>query len=211
MERLLFITPTFNRPNQIDYIKRCISIFSKVENFFWIIIEDDSQTNPQIDELLKQSKISHIYIHYGPTRCFGNAQRNYALEMIYSTNLSGIIYFADDDNMWNEELFEEIRKTKRVSIFPVGNMGPNKIERPIIRNGRIIDWDSEWKERRFPVDMGAFAFHSDILKELQPPFFDFYGAGGETEFLEKFVRFDGEFEILCNNCEECYVWHDENL
>ena len=36
---------------------------------------------------------------------------------------SGVIYFADDDNTYDLKLFDEIRNTKKVSVFPVGFVG----------------------------------------------------------------------------------------
>ena len=56
-----------------------------------------------------------------------------------------------------------IRKTKNISIFPVGDLGPNGIERPIIKDGKILYWDAGWTQRCFPVDMAGFAFNSKYL------------------------------------------------
>ena len=47
----------------------------------------------------------------------------------------GIMYFADDDNTYDLKLFEEIRKTQKVSMFPVGFVGSTGISSPIVKNG----------------------------------------------------------------------------
>ena len=41
----------------------------------------------------------------------------------WNQDVAGILYFADDDNTYDLKLFEEIRKTQNVSMFPVGFIG----------------------------------------------------------------------------------------
>lgn len=44
----------------------------------------------------------------------------------------GVVYFADDDNTYSLELFDEIRKTKMISMFPVGLIRPAGISGPLL-------------------------------------------------------------------------------
>ena len=58
----------------------------------------------------------------------GVSNRNAGLEFVLkhaqtTGDTSGVIYFADDDNTYDLKLFDEIRKTKKVSVFPVGFVG----------------------------------------------------------------------------------------
>lgn len=46
----------------------------------------------------------------------------------------GVLYFGDDDNTFDLRLFDEIRYTKRVSMFPVGLIGQYSISSPVVRN-----------------------------------------------------------------------------
>ena len=68
-----------------------------------------------------------------------------------------------------------------------------------------------WLERKYPVDMAAVAFHSSILDEIRGELFSYTERGGETEFLESFVQSTEEFELLCDDCSQCYVWHNVPL
>ena len=42
----------------------------------------------------------------------------------------GVIYFADDDNTYDEELFEVMRDTSAVAVWPVGLVGGLMVEKP---------------------------------------------------------------------------------
>ncbi|MDR4499244.1 MAG: hypothetical protein MRK02_15200 [Candidatus Scalindua sp.] len=208
---IVLVTSTFKRPQRINYIKRCISIFKKVNNIKWVVIEDGDTKDSFVESLLHESGIKYIYQNIGPTRNWGNSQRDYGLRYIRDNNLEGIVYIADDDNYYNLSLFTEIAKTETISIFPVGHLGPHFIERPVVRNGKIIDWDAGWKERKFPVDAAGFAFHTKLLEKLNGQIWTYDVRGGETEFLESIINSSDEFEILCDNCKQCYVWHNQPL
>ena len=50
----------------------------------------------------------------------------------------GIVYFADDDNTYDVELFAELRKTRRISMFPVGLIHPSGVSSPVLNDrGRV--------------------------------------------------------------------------
>ena len=51
---------------------------------------------------------------------------------------AGVIYFGDDDNTYDLKLFEEIRFTKKVSMFPVGLLGPQGLSSPIVKHSKVI-------------------------------------------------------------------------
>ena len=70
-----------------------------------------------------------------------------------------VIYFADDDNTYDIRLFEEIRKTQKVSMFPVGLVSGSPVSTPIIQEGEFIGFYLGWDgNRKFPLDMAGFAF-----------------------------------------------------
>lgn|GEM_PF-2682767 len=237
LKRIIAVTPTYPYANREKYFRRCVKTFRKVKNFLWIIVEDGSSVDPKIKELLDVSKIEYLYDCYGPTRDWGTSQRNYAFSLIRKEKLQGIVYVPDDDNFYNQRLFKEIRKTKKVSVFPVGHLGPNLIERPIIKNKRIVDWDAYWKERKFPLDWAGFAFSSELLINHTGEFLKGFNwtqavkdnivdpnmseskrhaflrahKDGETEFLQNINISVDELEPLCNNCAKCYAWHNQPL
>lgn len=68
----------------------------------------------------------------------GVANRRAALDWIRKNGKRpGVMYFGDDDNTFDLKLFDEIRETKRVSMFPVGLIGNYAVSAPVVRNVRI--------------------------------------------------------------------------
>ncbi|ORY50705.1 hypothetical protein BCR33DRAFT_492568 [Rhizoclosmatium globosum] len=54
----------------------------KCRQILWIIAEDSDQIDPEVASLLRCSKIPYVYFAYGPTRAFGNAQKNALLQFV---------------------------------------------------------------------------------------------------------------------------------
>jgi beta-1,3-glucuronyltransferase len=211
MRELLIVTPTYARPDRLAYINRCIDIFRLIHDLRWIVIEDGLAPCPDLLSLLVSSQIPFHYLATGPSRDKGNLQRALAMQFVFDNKLEGIVYNADDDNLYEESLFCELRKIQFIGIFPVGNLGPHGIEGPVVRNKRIVSWDCGWPERRYPVDMAGFAFHSSLLDCIPPPFWNHRGIGGESEFIERLISDSSEFETLCDDCTRCFVWHNHPL
>nr|CAD7200085.1 unnamed protein product [Timema douglasi] len=63
----------------------------------------------------------------------GVANRRAALGWIRKNIHSGVLYFGDDDNTFDLELFDEIRFTKKVSMFPVGLIGDYSVSSPVLK------------------------------------------------------------------------------
>jgi len=205
---LLVVTPTYARPLRLDYLRRCATSFTGIAGLRWIVVEDAAEPDPAVAQLLAQSAIPHTYLAIGPTRSWGNAQRDLGLRYIRDNTMDGVVYLADDDNFYERSVFAELRKVRRVGLMPVGLLGPYGIERPILRGGRIVDWSAHWKSRRFPVDTAAFAFAATLLRDIKGPIWTYAARGGESEFLEKLAASPQALEILCDGCRRCHVWHD---
>lgn len=192
-------------------LRRCANVWSSGRDLIWVIVEDGPSTDCDVESLLLSTGISFEYFAVGPTRDKGHAQRNAAFELIKRKCLAGVVYNADDDNCYDARLLPELRLVRRVALLPVGNLGPSGIERPVVENGRIVGWDCGWLARRYPVDMAGFAFHSSLLESLASPLWFHQGVGGESEFLARLVEGPEDFELLCNNCADCYAWHNHNV
>lgn len=207
---LNIITATYPRPYRLHYLNHLKTLLCFQDHIRWFVIDDNYNIDKELQNFLPNFA---IYKNIGPSKDKGHMQRNLALEYIYDNKLDGIIYNADDDNRYDIRIFEEIRKTKHFSMFPVGGdiKGvETKSERPIVdtKTKKFIKWDSVWGDRKYPMDMGGFAFNSILLQKLQKPLWRHEGIGGESEFIDKIIDSVDDIEFLCNDCTQTWVFHN---
>ncbi|XP_071401172.1 galactosylgalactosylxylosylprotein 3-beta-glucuronosyltransferase 3-like, partial [Centroberyx affinis] len=121
----------------------------------------------------------------------------------------GVVYFADDDNTYSLQLFEEMRSTQRVSVWPVGLVGGMRYERPVVEGGKVVRFHTGWRPSRpFPLDMAGFAVSLKLVLENPDACFDGDAPMGflESSFLQGLVTMD-ELEPKADNCSKVLVWH----
>lgn len=94
----------------------------------------------------------------------GVEQRNLGLDWLRRHHMTmqgkgegDVVYFGDDDNTYDIELFNEIRATKKLSVWPVGICGGLRWEGPVCDDkGTVVDWHRSWaKSRPFPIDFAG--------------------------------------------------------
>jgi len=95
---LNIITPC-SRPQNLKKIAESINI--PRENYRWIVVFD-SETLPD-KSLIPEN--CEAYPHKNPFSKVGNAQRNFALDLIET----GHVYFNDDDTLMHPELWDNIK------------------------------------------------------------------------------------------------------
>lgn len=144
-------------------------------------------------------------------------QRNRALEYLtinfMNLDRNGVIYFLDDDNTYDIQIFEEMRNTKRVSVWPVGLAGQLLVEQPILnKQNQVIGFNSVWKkERQYPIDMAGFAINlSYYILKSSPKFYPNLQIGyQETYLLNQLLDNYSQLEPKANNCT--LVWHTQTV
>ncbi|XP_034148870.1 galactosylgalactosylxylosylprotein 3-beta-glucuronosyltransferase 1 isoform X3 [Esox lucius] len=121
------ITPTYSRPVQKAELTRLANTFLLVPNLHWILVEDSQRRTPLVTRLLLETSLNYTHLNVETPKNYklrgnkkdytiprGTVQRNLALHWLrgtFSHNNSnsqpGVVYFADDDNTYSLELFEE--------------------------------------------------------------------------------------------------------
>ncbi|XP_076090146.1 galactosylgalactosylxylosylprotein 3-beta-glucuronosyltransferase 2-like isoform X1 [Mytilus galloprovincialis] len=211
------ITPTYKRMNQIPEMTRVANTLKNVKALHWIVVEEGNQTLPEVKQLLTKSGIDFTYLSARPyknlnTSLKGIHQRNKAIFWLRkNVDLSkdGVVYFADDDNTYDLELFEEMRYTKKVSVWPVGFVSRRQYQTPILKNGKVVKfnaWNTE--NRKFPIDMAGFALNTKMFYfNPQLYFWKTFRVGyQETMFLEICCLLR-DLEPKGNGCTKVLVWH----
>lgn len=132
----------------------------------------------------------------------------YLRETYTNTSQEGVIYFADDDNAYDIRLFDQIRDTKKVSMFPVGLIAKLGLSTPIVSNttAKIIGFHDPFIGRRkYAVDMAGFAVNLNLFlskpKATMP-----YKVGYEEDYFIKSLGVKlTDLEPKANNCTEVCV------
>ncbi|CAH0562304.1 unnamed protein product [Brassicogethes aeneus] len=217
---LYIITPTYRRSEQLAELTRLSHTLMLVPNLYWLVIEDAYKTNDLITDLLKRTGINHVYLTAPMPEQYkkkkgakprGVSNRNKGLEWVRENAKTGVFYFADDDNSYDLQLFNEIRFTRKVSMFPVGLVTKFGVSTPVIRNGRFSEFYDGWQGgRKFPVDMAGFAVSVQFLLERPHAIMPYSPGFEEDGFLKSLKPFEpNEIELLASSCTKIYVWHTQ--
>ncbi|XP_059041716.1 galactosylgalactosylxylosylprotein 3-beta-glucuronosyltransferase 1 isoform X2 [Mustela lutreola] len=119
------VTPTYSRPVQKAELTRMANTLLHVPNLHWLVVEDAPRRTPLTARLLRDTGLNYTHLHVETPRNYklrgdardpriprGTMQRNLALRWLRETfprnsSQPGVVYFADDDNTYSLELFEE--------------------------------------------------------------------------------------------------------
>ncbi|XP_006772855.2 PREDICTED: galactosylgalactosylxylosylprotein 3-beta-glucuronosyltransferase 3, partial [Myotis davidii] len=202
------VTPTYARLVQKAELVRLSQTLSLVPRLHWLLVEDAEGPTPLVSRLLAASGLlfTHLAVltpkaqrlregEPGWVRPRGVEQRNRALDWLRSgggavggekdpppPGTRGVVYFADDDNTYSRELFEEMRWTRGVSVWPVGLVGGLRFEGPRVQDGRVVGFHTAWEPNRpFPVDMAGFAVALPLLLAKPNAQFDATAPRGHLE------------------------------
>jgi len=245
------ITPTYMRWTQkAELVRIAHSLAASAIPIQWIIVEDTQDKLPAQILLNFQERFSNWLPNLkitvltaatdpkfklqsdDPNWLFprGAAQRNAGIDWVvgHTTNKSALVYFADDDNTYDHQLFPELCQTSGpVGLLPVGIVGGLKWEGPLCRRGEVLLFHTAWKpERPFPLDMAGFVVKVSLLLENPNARFSYYTRRGylETDFLLKVLKLDNYAEkgltlaqvgklarertvALADDCSKILVWH----
>ncbi|XP_023824788.1 galactosylgalactosylxylosylprotein 3-beta-glucuronosyltransferase 1 [Salvelinus sp. IW2-2015] len=225
------ITPTYSRPVQKAELTRLANTFLHVPNLHWILVEDSQRRTPLVTRLLRKTSLNYTHLNVETPRNYklrgdtrepriprGTMQRNLALRWLRETFSSnnrhsqpGIVYFADDDNTYSLELFEEMRSTRKVSVWPVAFVGGLRYESPQVNTlGKVYGWKTVFDPHRpFAIDMAGFAVNLRLILFKPQAYFKLRGVKGgyqESSLLRELVTLN-DLEPKAANCTKVLVWH----
>ncbi|XP_055908055.1 galactosylgalactosylxylosylprotein 3-beta-glucuronosyltransferase P isoform X1 [Eupeodes corollae] len=217
---LYIITPTYRRPEQLAELTRLGYTLKHVANLLWLVIEDANKTSDLVSKTLNRIGIPYEYLiapmpeeykKKNKAKPRGVSNRNRGLDWLRENATEGVFYFADDDNTYDISIFEQMRYTKKVSMWPVGLVTKLGISSPIIRNGKIDGFYDGWiGGRKYPVDMAGFAVNVKFLLERPKAKMPFKPGYEEDGFLKSLAPFNNtDIELLASECTEILTWHTQ--
>ncbi|KAJ7958572.1 Glycosyltransferase [Quillaja saponaria] len=224
---LIVVTPTYSRPFQAYYLNRLAQTLKLVPPpLLWIVVEMTSQSVEAADILRRTGTMyRHLVCNKNLTDIKDRSihQRNVALSHIEGHRLDGIVYFADDDNIYSSLLFEQMREISRFGTWTVAKLTADRssiLQGPVCNGTQVIGWhshESHERSRRFHAEMSGFAFNSTILwdpKKWHRPTLepirqlDTVKDGFQVStFIEQVVEDESQMEGLPLNCSRIMVWH----
>lgn len=115
-KQLIVVSPTYNRVTQAYYLNRLGQVLRLVKlPVLWIVVEMN-EASMETAEILRNMGIMYRHLvcvrNNTDVKDRGVHQRNTALEHIERHRLDGVVYFADDDNIYSLELFESMREIR---------------------------------------------------------------------------------------------------
>lgn len=217
---LYIITPTYRRPEQLAEITRLGYTLKHVPNLFWLIVEDADNRTETVTRLLKQINVPFIHLTAPMPAKYrklkvkprGVSNRNRGLQWIRANATEGVLYFADDDNTYNLQIFEQIRFIRKVGMWPVGLISKYGVSSPIVVNGSITGFYDGWiGGRKYPIDMAGFAVSVKFLLSRPKAEMPFKAGYEEDGFLRSLDPLDlKEIDLLASNCTEILTWHTQS-
>ncbi|RWS04304.1 glucuronosyltransferase sqv-8-like protein [Dinothrombium tinctorium] len=218
------ITPTYTRATQMADLTRLAQTLMLVKNVFWIVSEDSNEINFQISELLNRTGIASLHLlgprpanHKDVKSGRGVSNRLRALKWIRENLMNGskegVIYFADDDNTYDIRIFEEMRNTKKVSVWPVGLISKLGVSAPILdKHGKVIGFHDPFIEpRKFALDMAGFATNLQFFLSKPNATMPYKVGYEEDYFIQSLDLSLSDLEPKAENCTQVYVWHTKTI
>lgn len=217
---IYIITPTNNRvETQLADLTRVRNTLWLVPKIVWILVEDSSFKTKKIERFLKDSNLNFVHLceetpnemriqssERSWSKPRGVLQRNKGIQWLRENaellDHNGVVYFADDDNTYDIRLFEQMRYTKTVSVWPVAFVGELMYERPICKDNKVTGWFRSWGDKRpFPIDMAGFAVSFKLLLAHPSARFSHLVQRGmqESHLLSHLVSIN-ELEPKAENC-----------
>ncbi|CDI97218.1 galactosylgalactosylxylosylprotein [Echinococcus multilocularis] len=221
---IFVITPTYSRPNQMPELVRLCTVLNTAGNVHWIVVEDAVTKNRALTRFLDDCGLPYTHLS-APTSPYkrhvrGTNQRNEALHWLRKsfqlTGQSGVVYFADDDNTYHPDLFDEMRTLKRGATWPVGMIAASNWEGCITNpndRSKISDFWTNWEpNRKFPIDMAGFAVNLNVVLEYPNALFDDTTIGRQEGLILLRLGFKNGYELepKADGCRKILVWHTKS-
>nr|CAI93189.1 glycosyltransferase [Medicago truncatula] len=126
--KVIVVTPTYVRTFQAMHLTGVMhSLMLVPYDLIWIVVEAGGVTNETASIIGKSGlKIIHVGFNqkmpslWEDRHKVESLMRLHALRIVRKERLDGIVMFADDSNMHNMELFDEIQSVKWIGAVSVG-------------------------------------------------------------------------------------------
>ncbi|KAL7631021.1 UNVERIFIED_CONTAM: hypothetical protein RMT77_018690 [Armadillidium vulgare] len=212
------VTPTYHRPEMAAELTRLGQTLLLVPRVHWILAEDSKTCSQVLSDFLEKLGLPFTHIASPMPDIYrklsqaprGVSNRRAALQWVRDHGAdNGVLYFLDDDNAIDIRLFEEMRDTRKVSMWPVGLIGLYSVSSPVLNDdGLVVGFYDAWPAgRKFQVDMAGFAVNVEYLRKQRKASMPYIAGHEEDGFLKSLRITLPDIEVKANRCTEILVWH----
>ncbi|XP_063861820.1 galactosylgalactosylxylosylprotein 3-beta-glucuronosyltransferase S-like isoform X2 [Scylla paramamosain] len=211
------VTPTYRRPEMVAELTRLGQTLTMVKRIHWIVAEDSHTCSPPITSLLDRLGLSYTHLASPMPEVYrrekyvprGVSNRRAALQWVQENGEdTGVLYFLDDDNAIDIRLFNEMRLTQTVSMWPVGLIGEYTVSSPVVKGNQVVGFYDGWPAgRKFQVDMAGFAVNIGYLKKQKKVTMPYIAGHEEDGFLKSLNLNLKDIEVKADGCTNILVWH----
>ncbi|XP_061357009.1 beta-1,4-xylosyltransferase IRX9 [Gastrolobium bilobum] len=174
---IIIVTPTSTKlPYQAVFLRRLANTIKLVpQPLLWIVVEAKTDST-ELSEILRKTGIMYRHVVFKESftdlKAELNHQRNLALKHIEHHRLNGIVHFAGLSNVYDLQLFQQLRDIEVFGTWPTALLAANRkkviIEGPVCDSSQVIGWhlrnmNNETDTITPPIHISSFAFNSSIL------------------------------------------------
>eukprot|EP01056_Protomagalhaensia_sp_Gyna25_P002325 Protomagalhaensia_sp_Gyna_25__2324@NODE_227_length_4270_cov_139_711652_g177_i0_p3_GENE_NODE_227_length_4270_cov_139_711652_g177_i0NODE_227_length_4270_cov_139_711652_g177_i0_p3_ORF_typecomplete_len375_score49_86Glyco_transf_43/PF03360_16/1_7e25_NODE_227_length_4270_cov_139_711652_g177_i029094033 len=189
---IYLITPTYSTTARELHLLRLLPLIAVQPRLTWLIVEDAEEVDSHVQMALERTLeavqdnlqlsgergFELIYTHVGARRegsdCRGLEGRFRGVEIVFDHVQrgkwpQGVMVFLDDDNVYNINIFSEMRNTERLGIWAGAHFDFGYFNFPIESSDGIVkDTYDSYTPRKFPIDMGNFVFNTEYVLSRLP-------------------------------------------
>ncbi|KAG1339136.1 Glycosyltransferase [Cocos nucifera] len=151
----------------------------------WIVVQAHSEASATAD-MLRKTGIMYRHLtfkeNFTDAEAEADHQRNVALGHIEHHRLTGIVHFAGISNIYDPQLFEEIRRIEVFGTWPVAMVSANRkrvvVDGPSCNSSKVVGWpvgnlnyegtstapaSLGMASKPARINISGFAFNSSVL------------------------------------------------
>ncbi|NXX49515.1 B3GA2 glucuronosyltransferase, partial [Tricholaema leucomelas] len=222
------ITPTYSRPVQKAELTRLANTFRQVARLHWILVEDAAARSELVSRFVAAAGLPCTHLHVPTPRRYkrpglprATEQRNAGLAWLRQRHQHlpppqpGVLFFADDDNTYSLELFQEVRTGLGRGGRARPPASPRSFPTPAILQFLGLSWTNPESQQVFSLTFSplpsppGFAVSLQVILSHPKAVFKRRGSQPgmqESDFLKQITTVE-ELEPKANNCTKVLVWH----
>ncbi|CAF0997796.1 unnamed protein product [Brachionus calyciflorus] len=176
-----------------------------VPKLVWILVEKSETKSIKLKNFLQDSGIRTIHLNDNSSNDLNLLNKAlFWLRSIYDEiDRNGVVYFANTSSSLDLKIFEEIRWTKTVSVWPVAFSRDYIYQKPNCSDGMVMSWScGELCQENDLIDLLGFCINIKLLAERKNVQFRSFRY---LDFVKNLVELN-EIEPKADMCTKVYVW-----